>query len=98
MRRPTDLARQPRACLARYPCAVAHRGAHGSKRCLDQEEEVAMTLTILDPRSGRTVSIQVEDVPAHRPPVVTEVSTRPPSAKRQNSGLRSPQSCNARHA
>ena len=49
-------------------------------RCLDQEEEVAMTLTILDPRSGQTVTIQVEDAPAHRPPVLAQVSTRPRSA------------------
>jgi hypothetical protein len=49
-------------------------------RCLDQEEEVAMTLTIFDPRSGQTVTIQVEDTPAHRPPVLARVSTQPRSA------------------
>jgi hypothetical protein len=42
-------------------------------RCLDQEEEVAMTLTIFDPRSGQTVTIQVEGVPAVRQPVLTQV-------------------------
>jgi hypothetical protein len=35
-----------------------------------------MTLTILDPRSGQTVTLQVEDVPAVRQPAPAKVAGR----------------------
>ena len=45
----------------------------GPVRCSDQEEETFMILTILDPRSGQTVTVQVEGVPAVRQPVLAQV-------------------------
>ena len=47
----------------------------GSMQCFDQEEEVAMTLTILDPRSGQTVTLQVKGIPAPRRAIQCQVST-----------------------
>ncbi len=36
-----------------------------------------MTLTILDPKSGKTVTIYVENVPAVRQPLTAKVVTHP---------------------
>jgi hypothetical protein len=36
-----------------------------------------MTLTILDPRSGETVTISVENIPVVRQPVAAKVITHP---------------------
>ncbi len=36
-----------------------------------------MTLTILDPRSGQTVILLIEDLPAVRQPVPAQVATHP---------------------
>jgi hypothetical protein len=39
-----------------------------------------MTLTILDPRSGQTVTIRVEDVPAVRQPAPAKAASHPRSS------------------
>jgi hypothetical protein len=44
---------------------------------LGQGQENSMTLTILDPRSGETVTIYVENVPAVRQPLTAKVVTHP---------------------
>jgi hypothetical protein len=56
---------------------MPHRGEDLDVRCYGLEEEVFMTLTILDPRSGRTVILLVEDRPAIRQPVPAQISTHP---------------------
>jgi hypothetical protein len=43
-----------------------------------------MTLTILDPRSGQTVTLRVDDVPAVRQPAPAKVATHPRSVARRS--------------
>jgi hypothetical protein len=56
---------------------MAHRGECLYVRCYGLEEEVFMTLTVLDPRSGQTVILSIEDRPAVRQPVPAQISTHP---------------------
>ena len=61
-------------------CGAGHRRAGRFERDWDREQEVSMTLTILDPRSGRTVTIRVEDVPAVRQPAPAKAAPDPRSS------------------
>jgi hypothetical protein len=47
-------------------CGVGHRRTVCFERCSDQPQEVSMTLTILDPRTGQQVTISIPDPPADR--------------------------------
>jgi hypothetical protein len=58
-------------------CGAGHRRTGRFERHWDQEQEVSMTLTILDPRSGQTVTLRVDDVPAVRQPAPAKVAAPP---------------------
>jgi hypothetical protein len=40
-------------------CDGSHRRTAGFEQCWEQSQEVSMTLTILDPRTGQKVTISV---------------------------------------
>ncbi len=68
----------------RLPSPPPSKGACSGSRSetpfcgrLGQGQESSMTLTILDPRSGETVTIYVENVPAVRQPIAAKVVTHP---------------------
>jgi hypothetical protein len=47
-------------------CGVGHRRTGCFERCWDQPQEVSMTLTILDPRTGQQVTITIPDTASVR--------------------------------
>jgi hypothetical protein len=59
------LDRIVRSVVARLLCSASQTNAPHRVR-LPQKQEGTMTLTILDPRSGQTVTIQFADIPAVR--------------------------------
>jgi hypothetical protein len=48
------------------------------------KQEVSMTLTILDPRSGEKVTLWVEDTPVVRQPTPATVTTHPRFAAKKS--------------
>jgi hypothetical protein len=57
-------------------CSASQTGRPHRAR-LDQMQEGAVTLTILDPRSGQTVTIRVDDIPAVRQMAPAKVIPHP---------------------
>jgi hypothetical protein len=47
-------------------CGAGHSRMGGSEGYWDQQQEVCMTLTILDPRTGQQVTITTPDTPSVR--------------------------------
>jgi hypothetical protein len=72
----------PDNALSDALCAEDHGRPRRARRCWRHAQEVAMTLTVLDPRSGQKVTLWFEDVPAVRQPVPATVSTHPRFAAR----------------
>ena len=66
------LDRITRSLVAKLWCSASQINRLYRAR-LDQTQEGSMTLTILDPRSGQTVTIRFEDAPAVRQSVPAKI-------------------------